>query len=229
MYIIDSARTPFLRARGRPGKFSASDLALNAARPLMLRQPFEATDLDEVILGCIVPAANEANIARVVSLRLGCGHSVPAWTVQRNCGSGLQAVDSAFRNIANGYSSLVLAGGTEAMSHAPLMLNRHMVEWLSDFTRARSVVEKLKCLARFRPGHLKPVISLLLGLTDPVVGLSMGRTAEILADRFGISRSDMDAFAVDSHLRLLAARKEGRLDEIEAIFDQKGTLYEEDD
>ncbi len=229
VYIIDGARTPFLRARGRPGRFSASDLAVHSARPLLLRQPFEADFLDEVILGCIVPAADEANIARVVSLRLGCGNAVPAWTVQRNCGSGMQALDSAFRSIADGHASLVLAGGTEAMSHAPVLLNAKMVNWLADFQRAKSPGQRIALLTKLRPGHLKPIISLLLGLTDPVVGLSMGRTAEILADRFDISREEMDTFAVNSHQRLIEARQEGRLDEIEVIFDHFGHVYADDD
>ncbi|MGH8577239.1 MAG: acetyl-CoA C-acyltransferase, partial [Gammaproteobacteria bacterium] len=84
VFVVDGARTPFLKARGRPGPFTASDLAVNAARPLLARQPFQAKDLDEVILGCIMPGPDEANIARVVALRLGCGNATPAWTVQRN-------------------------------------------------------------------------------------------------------------------------------------------------
>jgi len=88
VYVVDGARTPFLKARGAPGPFSAGDLAVAAGRPLLLRQPFGPEELDEVILGCVSPGPDEANIARVVTLRLGCGQKVPAWTVQRNCGSG---------------------------------------------------------------------------------------------------------------------------------------------
>ncbi len=229
VYVVDGARSPFLRARGRPGKFAAADLALQSAQPLMLRQPFIAEELDEVILGCVGAAANEANIARVVSLRLGCGDAVPAWTVQRNCGSGLQAVDTAFRNIANGNSNIILAGGVEAMSQAPLMFNRAMVDLISDLYQAKSVGQKISALAKIRPGHLKPVISLLIGLTDPVVGLSMGKTAEILASRFKISKEDMDAYAVRSHQRLTAAQNEGRMGEIEVVYDQDGKSYAADD
>src|SRR3990167_4912122 len=95
VYIIDGSRTPFLKARGKQGLFSASDLAITAGRELLARQPFAPTDLGEVVLGCMIPSPDEANIARVLSLRLGCGKSVPAWTVQRNCASGMQALDSA--------------------------------------------------------------------------------------------------------------------------------------
>jgi len=114
VFLIDGARTPFLKARGEPGLFSATELALGASKPLMLRQPFEAGELDEVIYGCVMPGADEANIARIIALRIGGGDKLTAYTVQRNCASGLQAVDNAVRNIAHGYADLVLAGGVFA-------------------------------------------------------------------------------------------------------------------
>jgi acetyl-CoA C-acetyltransferase len=229
VYVIDGSRTPFLKARGRPGPFAASDLAVSAGQPLLARQPFSPDTLDEVILGCVMPSPDEANIGRVVALRLGCGDRVPAWTVQRNCASGMQSIDSAAQNIASGRSSLVLAGGTEAMSRAPVLYNDTMVNWLADMAGARTTGARLKLLARLRPGHFKPVIALLRGLTDPVVGLSMGQTAEILAHRFGVTREMMDSFAMRSHLRLDAAHREGRLDEIEVLYDSKGNIYNHDD
>lgn len=229
VYIFDGSRTPFLRATGRPGRFSAAELSLKSAQPLLLRQKFSADKLDEVILGCVVPAANEANIARIVALRLGCGNSVPAWTVQRNCASGLQAVSSAFRHIADGDADLILAGGVEAMSQAPLLFNQPMVNWFSDLNQARTLPKKMSVLVQFKPHFLRPIISLLVGLTDSVVGLSMGKTAEILAYRFGISRDDMDAFAMRSHLRLAQAQTQDSFNEIETIYDQGGKSYCLDD
>ena len=113
IYIVDGARTPFLKARGRPGPFAASDLATAAGRALLMRQPFAPTALDEVILGCASPSVDEVNIGRVVTLRMGCGEKVPGWTVMRNCASGMQALDSAIANIQCGRSQLVLAGGTD--------------------------------------------------------------------------------------------------------------------
>jgi len=229
VYLVDGTRTPFLKMRGVPGPFTASDLALQCGRPLLLRQPFQASDLDQVILGCVSSGPEEANIARVVALRLGCGDQVPAWTVQRNCGSGMQALDSAARDIASGRAELVLAGGTEAMSHHPLLLNLSMVAWLSGWNRARSLGQRARQLRRLRPAHLKPVIALLKGLTDPVVGLSMGQTAEELAWRFEIEREQMDTFALDSHQRLNQALKQGWMDEIEPMIDHNGVLYQVDE
>ncbi len=229
VFLVDGARTPFLKARGRPGPFSAADLAVQAGRPLLLRQPFEPPEIDEVVLGCVMPGPDEANVARVAALRLGCGERVPAWTVQRNCGSGMQAVDVAFRRIAAGHADLVLAGGTEAMSRAPLLLDLALAAWLGDWRRARGLPARLRALARLRPRHLRPVVGLLRGLTDPVVGLSMGQTAEHLAWRFGIAREAMDAFALESHRRLAAAQDEGRLPELEPAFGADGVAYTADD
>lgn len=229
VYIIDGSRTPQLKVMGKPGPFTASNLAVGAGRPLLARQPFEPSDLDEVILGCVMPGPDEANIARVVALRLGCDKHVTAWTVQRNCASGMQALDCAFSNIASGRSDLILAGGTESMSHAPVLLNTQMVTWLGDWSRARTVMDKLKTIGRLRGGHFTPIIGLLRGLTDPVVGLSMGQTAENLAYRFNISREQMDAFAMASHQRLAKAQDEGYLAEIEAVYDTQGRYYDKDD
>ncbi|MEJ2529480.1 MAG: acetyl-CoA C-acetyltransferase [Gammaproteobacteria bacterium] len=229
VFVVDGSRTPFLKARGGPGPFRASDLALAAARPLLARQPFLPEQLDEVVLGCVSSGPDEANIARVVALRLGCGDLVPAWTVQRNCASGMQALDSAAKDIASDRADLVLAGGAEAMSHHPVILNNRMVTWLAQWNQAKSIGAKGRQLAALRPHHFQLIIAILRGLTDPVVGLSMGQTAEKLAWRFNISREAMDAFAVTSHQRLDLAGREGRLDEIEPIFDSKGKLYADDD
>jgi len=229
VYIVDGARTPFLKAAGRPGFFTASDLAVGAARPLLMRQSFEPGNLDEVILGCVMPGPDEANIARLTALRLGCGKHVPAWTVQRNCASGMQALDCAYSNIASGRSNLVLAGGVEAMSHAPVLLNNHMVNWLAQWAKAKSMGQKLQALSQLRGKHLVPIIGLLRGLSDPVVGLSMGQTAEILAYRFGIDREAMDAYAVDSHQRLARAQDEGWLEEVEVLYGTTGKFYQHDD
>ena len=229
VHVVDGARTPFLKARTGPGPFTGSDLAVQAGRALLLRQPFEPDAFDEVILGAALPSADEANIARVVSLRLGCGEKVPAWTVMRNCASGMQALDSASVNILAGRARLVLAGGTDAMSHAPLLFGPAMVKWLAQWYAAKGVGQKAALAMRFRPGYLAPVIAILRGLTDPVVKLSMGSTAEIVAKRFGITRRMMDEYAVESHRRLAFAQDNGHLSEIVPLYGEDGTVYAADD
>ncbi|HEY9397987.1 MAG TPA: acetyl-CoA C-acetyltransferase [Burkholderiales bacterium] len=229
IYIVDGARTPFLKSRNRPGPFAASDLATIAGRALLMRQPFEPFQLDEVILGCAVPAVDEVNIARVVALRMGCGQHVPAWTVMRNCASGMQALDSAIANMMSGRSDLVLAGGVDALSRAPMLLSDGMVMWLSNFYAAKSVGQKAALLTKLRPQFFAPVIGIMKGLTDPNVGLIMGQTAENLAYKFGITRTQQDEYAARSHRRVLEAQENGWLDEVIPMYDERGTAYTKDD
>ena len=229
IYIIDGARTPFLKAKNAPGPFAASDLATAAGAALLMRQPFVPDELDEVILGCASPSPDEVNIGRVVALRMGCGHKVPGWTVMRNCASGMQALDSAMANIQAGRAELVLAGGVDALSRAPLLFSDAMVRWLSGWYGAKTVGQKFAALRSFRPGYLAPVIGIMKGLTDPIVGLLMGQTAENLAHRFDISRAEMDAFAARSHARVLAARGAGCFGEIVPLVAPDGTVYAADD
>ncbi|ENO89691.1 acetyl-CoA C-acetyltransferase [Thauera linaloolentis] len=230
VFIVDGARTPFLKARTGPGPFTAADLATAAGTALLLRQPFAPELLDEVILGCASPSADEVNIGRVVALRMGCGNAVPGWTVMRNCASGMQALDSAIANIRCGRSGLVLAGGVDALSHAPLLFSDKMVRWLAGWYAARTPGQKLAALKAFRPGHLAPVIGIMKGLTDPVVGQMMGQTAENLAFGFGITREEMDALAVDSHRRVAAAQDAGHYaDEIVPLIGRDGTVFAADD
>jgi acetyl-CoA C-acetyltransferase len=229
VHVVDGARTPFLKAQKGLGPFTASDLAVHAGRALLLRQPFAPTAFDEVIIGSAMPSADEANIGRVVSLRLGCGDKVPAWTVMRNCASGLQALDSAMVNILAGRAELVLAGGTDAMSHAPLLYGPAMVNWLAAWYGAKSFGQRAALATKFRLANLAPVIAILRGLTDPIVKISMGSTAEIVARRFGITRQMMDEFAVESHRRTAYAQDNGHLREVEPMYGPDGTVYAADD
>lgn len=234
VYVIDGARTPFLKAKNRPGVFSAGDLATQAGRTLLMRQKFEPTQLDEVILGCAAPSVDEVNIGRVVALRMGCGQKVPGWTVMRNCASGMQALDSGVSNILAGRSDLVLAGGVDALSRAPLLYSDRMVLWFADMAGARSAGQRAALFARLPvKAMLAPVIGIMKGLTDPMVGLLMGQTAENLAHRFGITRAQMDAYSVRSHQRVVRAQDEGPLaaggGEVEAVYDARGNAYTLDD
>jgi len=234
IYVVDGARTPFLKSKNRPGPFSAGDLAVQAGRALLARQRFAPQELDEVILGCAAPSVDEVNIGRVVALRMGCGEKVPGWTVMRNCASGMQALDSGVNNILAGRSQLVLAGGVDALSRTPLLYNDRMVNWFSDLAAAKTAGQRAALFARMPfKALLAPVIGIMKGLTDPMVGLLMGQTAENLAHRFGITREQMDAYAVRSHQRVARAQDEGPLKagggEVEALYDPEGNVYPADD
>jgi len=238
IYIVDGARTPFLKSRNRPGPFSASDLATAAGRALLLRQKFAPEQLDEVILGCAAPSVDEVNIGRVAALRMGCGEKVPGWTVMRNCASGMQSLDSAIANMASGRSDLVLAGGVDALSRTPLIYSDAMVLWFSALAAAKGPGQRLARFARLPlKSMFAPVIGIMRGLTDPYVGLLMGQTAENVAYRFGITRREMDEYAARSHQRVLRAQASGWLDrphdglapETVPLFAPDGTLYPKDD
>ena len=149
VYIIDGSRTPFIKARGRPGPFTPVDLAVACGRPLLLRQPFPPDAFDEVILGCVNVIADEMNPARVAALRLGMGDAMTAFTVQINCGSGMQSIDTAYQYIREGHSDLILAGGAEALSHAPLVFRRSAVEWYGRLFGARDLWSRLMAFAGF--------------------------------------------------------------------------------
>src|SRR5687767_15293674 len=164
IYVVDGARTPFLKAKNRPGVFSAGDLATQAGRTLLARQKFAPQDLDEVILGCAAPSVDEVNIGRVAALRMGCGQKVPGWTVMRNCASGMQAVDSGINNILAGRSQLVLAGGVDALSRAPLLYAERMVHWFSDMAATKTATQRISLIGRL------PVKALLA----PVIGIMKG-------------------------------------------------------
>jgi acetyl-CoA C-acetyltransferase len=230
VYLVDGARTPFLKARGGPGPFTPVDLAVQCGRPLLMRQPMPRDAFDLVILGCVNVIQDEMNPARVAALRLGMGDEQVAFTVQINCGSGMQSIDTAFRYIRDGSHEMILAGGTEALSHAPLVYNREATEWFGGMARAKGALDKAAKLTELRPDFFSPVIGLERGLTDPITALNMGQTAEVLAHRFGIDRETADAYAVDSHKRLAAAQADGRLDgEVLAAFDRDGVAHAKDD
>lgn len=229
VYLVDGARTPFLKAAGKPGPFTPVDLAVQCGRPLLARQSFDSRLLDLVILGCVNVLQDEMNPARVAALRLGLGAEMVAFTTQINCGSGMQSIDTAYRYIREGTHDMILAGGAEALSHAPLVLRQSAVEWFGQMSQAKGPADRAKALTGIRPEFFKPIVGLERGLTDPITTLNMGQTAEVLAYRFGIDRKAADTYAMQSHHRLARAHKEGWLDdEVMPAFDKDGAVYDHD-
>jgi len=230
VYIVDGSRTPFLKARSGPGPFTPVDLAVQCGRPLLARQPFAPDAFDQVILGCVNVIADEMNPARVAALRLGLGEAMVAFTVQINCGSGMQSIDTAYRYIRDGNANLILAGGAEALSHAPLVWPQQGVRWFAGLAGAKGILAKIAAIAKARPAYFKPIIGLERGLTDPITELNMGQTAEVVGHLFGITREQSDAYAVESHKRLATAQAQGWLKgEVETAFARDGKFYDHDD
>src|SRR6202000_3178732 len=174
--------------------------------------------------------ADEMNPARVAALRLGMGEAMVAFTVQINCGSGMQSIDTAYRYIQNGTADLILAGGAESLSHAPLVFSNRAVAWYGKLFAARSFGAKLEAFLSLRPSFFTPVIGLERGLTDPITDLNMGQTAEVVGHLFGVTREQSDAYAVESHRRLAHAQESGFLKgEVETAFARDGKFYDHDD
>lgn len=211
MAIVAGLRTPFCKVQGALAGAAAADLASAAFRELLDRTPIRRETIDEVILGCAGPDAREANVARIAALRSGLPETTPALTVMRNCASGMEAVLAARQKLLAGEGEVFLVGGAESMSNFPLLMGPKLVKFFTRLGKARSFGQRLAAMASFRPSALKPRIAIVEGLTDPITGMMMGNTAEKVAQRFGIDRAAMDAYALESHRRATAAQQSGRL------------------
>lgn len=211
--VVAGLRTPFARIGTALREVHVTELARATMQEVLYRTGFSADALDEVVLGNVVMPADATNPARVAALYAGIPEHVPAFTVQRNCASGMEAIGQAASRIATGDGRAFLAGGAESMSTIPLVLPTETLEVAGSLMKAKSPIGKLGALAKLRPRHLRPQAALEMGLTDPVCGLIMGKTGEKLAHEFGISREDQDAFALRSHQRTVEAAEKGYFDE----------------
>lgn len=205
--IIAGVRTPFSRIGTELAGLTADDLGRHATSSLLTSTGIDPGEISEVIFGCVGQPADAVNLARVIALRSGIPSHVPAATVHRNCASGMEAITTAHQRLATGHGDLFIVGGTESMSNYPLLYRNSAVEKFTDLTKAKSATDRIASLAHFRPGDFAPIAGLKLGLSDPVTGLNMGETAEVLANEFKISREAQDAFANGSHEKARRARK----------------------
>ena len=227
--IIDGLRSPIAKANGKLNDVSADTLGAIITKELILRNNLKYEQFDEVIMGNVAQPANAANIARVMAIRAGFPQSTPAYTVHRNCASGMQSVSSAIEKIYSNRGNLYLVGGMESMSHIPLFYSDAFRNFITKFTYSKSLSEKLKLLSTFRLGFLKPTIGLLAGLTDPISGKIMGITAENLANEFKISRQAQDEYALNSHLKAQKAIENGIFkNEIHPIMTKDASIIDDE-
>jgi len=191
--IASACRTPIGRFQGTLSPLSAPGLGSLAVREALRRAGVEPEAVDEVILGCVLSAGLGQNPARQAALGAGIPASVPAFTVNKVCGSALKAVALGAQAIRAGDAELVVCGGMESMTNAPYLL-----------PEAR---------AGARLGHARLIDSMLHdGLWDVYNDFHMGMTAELVAEKHEISREEQDRFAVESHRRAAQATREGRFD-----------------
>ena len=223
LVVIDGVRTPFCRAGTDLAAVAADELGRIAVDALLTRTGLDPELVDEVIFGCVCQPFDTANIARVIALRAGIPERVPAMTVHRNCASGFESLTTAAERMAADRGSVFIVGGTESMSNVPLLYKGETARKFAKLNKAKSATDSLAALAGFRIGDFQPRIGLQLGLTDPVSGLGMGETAELLAREHGIDRVAQDEFALRSH-RCALASTAVFAEEICPVFHQGRTI-----
>jgi acetyl-CoA C-acetyltransferase/acetyl-CoA acyltransferase len=212
--ILEGVRTPFAKAFGPLASVPAQELGRIATVAALERAAIRPDQVDQVVFGNVATPPDAANVARVIALMAGVPRDRIAHTVSRNCASGMEAITTAAQIVRLGEARTVLAGGTESMSRIPLLYNREATELLMRLGRAKTWYQRLGAILSLRPRHFfKPVIGVQQGLTDPVSGLIMGDTAELVARDFGITRNEQDLYALESHRRAADAQKHGRLAE----------------
>lgn len=217
--IVDGVRTPFAKAGMSLKDVHAAELGQVALLELVARTNLNRDLVDEVIIGNVGNPADAVNISRVVALRAGFPQKISTHTVHRNCASALESLAGGFNMIKAGSAEVVVAGGTENMSQAPLIFGKQMTDLFGKLQFSKTAGQKVAALMEFRPSFLAPRVSLMEALTDPFVGINMGQTAEILAKEFAISREEQDQFALQSHLKAVAATENGKLaQEITPVF-----------
>ena len=185
----------------------AEELGRAAVQALLVRTGIDPAIVDQTIFGCVAQPVDAGNVARVISLRAGIPKHVPALTVHRNCASGFEAITQAHMMMNVGRGEVFIVGGTESMSQIPLLLKYDTAVKFGRVTKARTLGEKVRALASFRPSDFAPRIGLRLGLSDPVSGLNMGQTAELIGREAGVTREQQDQFALESHQKAAAARE----------------------
>jgi acetyl-CoA C-acetyltransferase/acetyl-CoA acyltransferase len=217
--IVEGLRTPFCRASSEMSDIAPDDLAAVVVKELLAKTEIDLQLIDELIIGNVGQPSNACNIARVIALKAGLPEDLIAYTVHRNCASGMQSITTGYEKMLAGNGDIVIAGGTESMSQYPLKFGSKMTKLFADLMKAKTAPQKLSILSQFRPAYLKPIISIVEGLTDPVCGLNMGQTAEVLAREFSITRAEQDNYALNSHLKAASAQKAGFFeDEIHPIL-----------
>lgn len=204
--IIDGVRTPFCKAPGVLKEIEADDLGAVAVKELLARVGFSGDKVDELIFGNVIQPPQAMNIARIIAVKGNLPVKVPAFTVSRNCASGLESITTAANKLRLGLADVIVAGGTESMSHVPILFPNQMRDFLLRWSKAKTWGQRLKTLLSFRLFFLFPEVP---QIADPLCGLTMGQTAEVLAREFHISREEQDAFALQSHQRALRAIHEG--------------------
>ena len=227
-FIIDGLRTPFVKAGKEFRDIHPKDLGINNLREFLHKMEFQGDEIEEVLFGNSFTLYDSPNIARVISLSGGLAQSVPATTIHKNCASSMESFLIALHKVQQGSRSSLIAGGVDSMSYLPLILSQSLSHKVQSFLLSKTWKQKIKSLFAIQKKDLKIISPLIEGLKDPLTGYSMGETAEILVREFGISRTDQDSFARDSHHKAHKAKELLReeyfpyITSTETVFEDRG-------
>jgi len=205
--VVVGLRTPFVKSGGDFADLSAVDLGAALVNELVARGGIPPEEYDAVVFGQVIPSPLVSLIAREVVLRTQLPRDVEAHTVSRACATSIQAATDAADQIALGHADVVLAGGAESLSDAPIFASRPLAQAIVNASRAKTVVDKVKAFAGLSANDLAPQPP---ALKEPTTGLTMGESAERMAQQNGIRRDAQDAFALQSHRRAAEAWRSGK-------------------
>jgi acetyl-CoA acyltransferase len=207
--VVAGLRTPFVKSGGDFKDLGAVDLGAILVNELVARSGVKPREIEAVVFGQVIPSPMSALIAREVVLRTELPRDVQAHTVVRACATSIQSATDGADQIALGHLDTVITGGAESLSDAPIFASRHLAQAIVEAGRAKGIVDKVKAFSHLTAGDLAPTLP---ALREPSTGLTMGESAEQMAQTNGISRQEQDAFALRSHQRAAQAWQSGKLD-----------------
>ena len=206
--VVAGLRTPFAKSGTTFNNVSGVALARHAARELLYKTELAGKEVDEVIVGQVLSSPLAPNVAREVSLLPQFPRTIPAYSLNRACASGGQAVTNAAEQIMNGHADVIIAGGVESLSDIPILHSKRFSQTLVAASKAKSLGDRVRLFASVRPRDLVPVAP---AIAEPSTGETMGQSAERMAKENGITREAQDRVALMSHQRAAAGTADGRL------------------
>lgn len=206
--LVAGCRTPFLKSNTEYADLTAVDLMSQNVGTLLASAGLAASEVGEVIVGCVATPAGVPNPAREVVFRLGMPKTIPGVTVSRACASGLTAIEMAADGIRAGRYDVAIAGGVECLSDFPVPFARESVKIFKGIQRAKNPLARVRAAMSLKPWMLVPREP---ALNEPSTGLTMGQHAERMAQEFGIPRKEQDDYAYESHRRAFEAEQAGTL------------------
>ncbi|MFP2930854.1 acetyl-CoA C-acyltransferase FadI [Pyxidicoccus sp. 3LG] len=204
--IVRGLRTPFVKAGSVFSGLTALDLGRMVVQELVQRAELDPGVIDQVVFGQVIPTLTAPSIAREVVIAAGLPRKIEAFTVARACATSIQAMTTAANAIAVGEAEVIIAGGTECMSDAPIFTSRPLAQALVAASKGRSLPEKLKPFQKLKAKDLLPVPP---AIAEYSTGMTMGESAEKMAKENGITREEQDRIAYNSHRNAARAWKEG--------------------